>query len=135
MPHEPVIIQGKKDDGSIQFVVKGDCKITVKNSKGKEVFIKKLVEGHHFGEIGMIWDCERTATVYSMNYNTFAWMSRENYRRFIQDYPEFETCIKNHLVQNCDDHRIEFLQNMVKRVEYLDQVPIDILFDLIFSLQ
>ena len=54
------------------YVGKGDCKVTVRNARGKEVFVSKLNEGDHFGEIGMIYRCERTATVYSMNYNTFA---------------------------------------------------------------
>jgi len=62
------------DDQSFYYVGKGDCKVTVKNFRGKEIQVNKLVEGHHFGEISMIYNCERTATVYSMNYNTFAVM-------------------------------------------------------------
>ena len=33
------------------------------------------------------------------------------------------------------DPRIRFITEMIKRVEYLDRVPDDILFDLIFSMQ
>mmetsp|Transcript_30598 Transcript_30598/g.40708 ORF Transcript_30598/g.40708 Transcript_30598/m.40708 type:complete len:189 (-) Transcript_30598:1089-1655(-) len=83
----------------------------------------------------MIYGCERTATVYSMNYNTFAVMKPPLYRRLVQDYPEYEACLKRHLVKTYTDHRVKFLSNMVKRVEYLDQVPVEILFDLIFSLK
>lgn len=99
---------------------KGDCKVTVRNSHGKEIIVSKLMEGSHFGEIGMIYSCERSATVYSMNYNTFALLSENKYRRLIQDYPEYEISLKRYIVKNYKDHRIEFLQNMMKRIDYLD---------------
>lgn len=61
----------------------------------------------------MIYGCERSATVYSMNYNTFAVMRRNLYRRLIQDYPEYEMSLKSMVVRNYQDHRIEFLSNML----------------------
>ena len=119
---------------AMYYVGKGDCQVKIKNANGKEVFVRKLVLGQHFGEIGLIYGCERTATVYSMNYNTYAVMKKQLYRRLIQDYPEYEACMKRQVVSNYRDHRVEFLQAMVKKIEYFDQAPVDILFDLIFSL-
>lgn len=81
----------------------------------------------------MIYNTERSATVYSMNYNTFAVMNMPLYRRLVQDYPEYELSLKSYVVNHYMDHRVKFLAGMVKRVEYLDKVPEDILFDLIFS--
>ena len=136
LPHAAVLKQGDDlEEKSFYYVGKGDCKVTVRNNRGKEIQVQKLLEGQHFGEIGMIYGCERTATVYSMNYNTFAVMKPQLYRRLVQDYPEYEKCLKRYVVENYTDHRVKFLTNMVKRVEYLDQVPIDIQFDLIFSLK
>lgn len=40
-----------------------------------------------------------------------------------------------HVVKNYWDPRIKFIAEMIKRVEYLDKVPDDILFDLIFSMK
>lgn len=57
------------------FVGKGKCKVSVKNNRGKDIFVKDLDEGDHFGEVSLIFHCPRTATVTSMNYNTFAVMS------------------------------------------------------------
>jgi len=95
-----VLRQGEKDDGSLFYVGKGDCKVMVRNARGKEVFIRKLYEGSHFGEIGMIYGCERSSTVVSMNYNTFAVMKGELFRRLSQDYPEYEICLKRHVVRH-----------------------------------
>ena len=52
-PHEKVVSQGDYDARytTLYFVGKGDCKVTVRNAKGKEVFVSKLNEGDHFGEI------------------------------------------------------------------------------------
>lgn len=68
----------------------------------------------------MIYNTERSATVYSMNYNTYAVMKVPLYRRLAQDYPEYESCLKSYVVNNYKDHRVKFLASMVKRVEYLD---------------
>ena len=65
------------------FVGKGKCKVSVKNRRGKEIFVRELIEGDHFGEVSVIFGCPRTATVTSMNYNTFAMMSIVLYQRLI----------------------------------------------------
>lgn len=114
---------------------KGDCKVTVRNQRGKEIVVGKLDEGDHFGEIAMIYNTSRSATVYSMNYNTFALMRVPLFRRLVQDYPEYEASLKKYVVAKYKDHRVLFLQRMVRRVEYLDKVPEDIMIDLIFSLK
>ena len=107
----------------------------MKNHRGKEFTVRHLDEGDHFGEISMIYGCKRSATVYSMNYNTFAWMNRTAYKRLIQDYPEYETCLRRFVVREYWDLRTKFLIQMVKRVEYLDQAADDIVFDIVFSLE
>ena len=52
----------------------------------------------------------------------------------IQDYPEYEACLKRYVVDTYRDPRTCFIGEMIRRVEYLDKVPDDILFDLIFGL-
>ena len=61
-------------DINFYFVGKGICKITVKDKRGREIFIRNIYPGDHFGEISAIYGCKRTANVISMNYNTFSVM-------------------------------------------------------------
>ena len=51
----------------------GDCAVNIQD-ENKEIIVayKLLVEGDHFGEIGTIYQCRRTATIVSRNYNTMA---------------------------------------------------------------
>ena len=136
-PHRYVVEQGQKhsEDSELFYIGKGFCHVKVRDSKGAEVQIRRLNEGEHFGEIQIIYNCARTASVISMNYNTFATMNWHGYKRLIQDFPEYEVCLRRHVVSTYDDHRIKFIANMIKRVEYLDLVPLDILYELIFSLK
>ena len=52
--------------------------------------MKELSEGDHFGEVSIIFECAPTATVTSLNYNTFAVMTAVAYKRLVQEYPEYE---------------------------------------------
>ena len=72
-----------EDDQKLFYVGKGMCKVFVRDASNKEVMVKELYEGDHFGEIAIIYKCRRTATVQSMNYNTFAVMTPLAYRRLI----------------------------------------------------
>lgn len=139
LPHHAVFLQGQygQNDGqfALYYVGKGDCKVNVRENNGKEHFIRRLDEGDHFGEVSIIYGCPRTASVISMNYNTFALMTQQLYRRLIQDYPEYEACLKRYVVNTYRDNRIQFLIDTVRRVEYLSTTPIDILYELIFTLK
>ena len=106
----------------------------VRDHTGKENYIRRLNEGEHFGEVQVVYNCMRSASVISMNYNTFATISFEAYKRLLQDYPEYEVCLRRHVISRYQDMRIKFIEQMIRRVEYLDCVPIDILYELIFSL-
>lgn len=109
LPHHGVIFQGQggaNGDNSLYFVGKGDCKVNVRDNTGKEHFVRRLDEGDHFGEISIIYNCTRTASVVSMNYNTFAVMTQPLYKRLIQDYPEYENCLKKYVTNTYRDSRV-----------------------------
>jgi len=54
----------------------GDCAVNViDENRENHIAYKLLVEGDHFGEIGVVYDCCRTATIVSRNYNTMANLS------------------------------------------------------------
>ena len=46
------------------FIQSGDCAVNVVDDRRQEIIGHRLlVEGNYFGEIGLIYNCNRTATV------------------------------------------------------------------------
>ena len=82
-----------------------------------------------------MFGCPRTATVYSQSYNTYHFIKSSFYFRLVHDFPEYEKCLKQHVVAKYWDPRICFIAEMIKQVEYLEKLPDNILFDLIFSME
>ena len=87
LPHHSVVNQGeykdREEERLFYYVGKGDCKVTVRDVTGKETFVRRLDEGDHFGEMQIIYDSPRTATVVSLNYNTYAVMSVPLFKRLV----------------------------------------------------
>jgi len=48
---------------------------------GPKVFKKQLYDGDHFGEIGLLFDTKRTATVKSMNYGSLARLKESGFKQ------------------------------------------------------
>lgn len=79
------------------FLAKGDAFVVMKERTGKEHQLGRLEPGSHFGEIAMIYQTKRTATVISGNFSTFAKLSNEKYKELIQFIPELQSVIKKHI--------------------------------------
>jgi len=158
LPETAVVTQDNIPDdvaNSVMFFInKGTCTVQVNGVSGKDpITICELEEGEHFGEIHLIWNCARTATVISNNYNTLARLKRDNFEDLVADYPEFETLLKKHVLKvyaqrtkkmtfskdgvlrhENQDPRFKFLRDAIKRVPYLENIDEACLFDIIFAL-
>ena len=137
------------------FISKGSCKVNVRCDSSKEVTIRTLNEGDHFGEINLLYKCPRSATVISNNYNTLARLKLDNFKDLIAEYPEYEICLRNHVIkvygnmekqevnpkqvesqqQRQVDPKIAFLKATIKRVDYLKHIDDPIFFDIMFALK
>ena len=78
----------KQDDPSegyadlLYFLAKGSCEVFVKDQfEGlvEETLVNKLKDGDHFGEMTMLYECNRSATVIAESYCTCAAMNRKSY--------------------------------------------------------
>jgi hypothetical protein len=82
----------------------------------------------------MIYKCRRTATVISRNYNTLAILSEDDFKSLISEYPEYLKFLKASL---CDyvDKKKKFLIKMVRKITYFNQLSVDTLHEIIYSLR
>jgi CRP-like cAMP-binding protein len=75
-PEEKLVEQGEKAT-AIYFIVSGESMIFHYDLLRQDLFKKSLLSsGDHFGEIGCLYDCNRTCTVLSINYNILARLSK-----------------------------------------------------------
>lgn len=108
----------------------------VRDHMGRERYQpNKLENGDHFGEVSLIFDCARSATVISEHYNTFARLESGRYTQVIAEYPEWEEFLKQNAIKSYRDQKIQFILRMFRRVEYLANFDDAVLFDLMFKLE
>ena len=82
---------------------------------------KKLRVGDHFGEIGWIYECKRTATVRSENYGQLAMLKKSKLQELQRDFPEILDNFKFDIMMYKDPQRI-FLEATLSQVSYFDKL-------------
>ena len=109
LPDEEIVVQDDEFHSGMTafyFVNTGSCRVKVRDHNGRDITLKTLNEGDHFGEIALIYQTRRTATVISCNYNTLARMQYNRYLEVISDFPEYETCLKDYVLKTYNDKKI-----------------------------
>ena len=56
-----------------------------------------IEEGDFFGEISMIYGCNRTATVKSFKYSTLAKLAKDKYKEILIEFPTLQQELKKHI--------------------------------------
>jgi CRP/FNR family cyclic AMP-dependent transcriptional regulator len=82
-----IIRQG--DDSNMMFVLlEGEMKVYVEDDLGNQLTIRILKPSDTFGEVALIGDFPRTASVLTLTDCVVYVFSRGNYLAFLKDYPE-----------------------------------------------
>ena len=83
------VIFHAEDSGSVLFILKsGTVKISISDGKGKEDILKIVSSGDFFGEMSMLDDQHRSATVTAMEKCSALIIQRELFIDFIKKYPQ-----------------------------------------------
>ena len=91
-----------------------------------------MVHGDSFGEIGILFNCNRTCTVQSIDYNILARVSRPKLRQFYSDYPSFLTQLQKQVFGYSDRYKRE-MKNVFEKVEYLMDLQPHLFHQLIYA--
>ena len=89
--------------------------------------------GDYFGEIGLIYGCNRTATVKSGKYSTLAMLTKTHYKEILIEFPSLQQELKNNVFMYKDRLK-KFQQKSLGQVEYLKDIGDDALHDIIYNL-
>ena len=119
------------------FIAKGKCLVTVRDQIEERIEYftvhQELKEGSHFGEIALVYDCPRSATVESTNYITCASLSKEKYMDLLKIYPKIKNLFVKHIEKIYRDPVKLFLEMKLNRLSYFRKLPKHIKNEIIFN--
>ena len=82
-PKNTIIISEGEDSDSLYAILSGKVKVYLSDDDGREIIIKILDAGEHFGELALLDDSPRSASVMTIEETKLAVISK----------PSFEDCL------------------------------------------
>lgn len=106
------LVFNEGDPGNFLLVIRsGQVKITLPKEGGEELFLFKLGEGHFFGELTLLDETPRAATVTTTAPTEFLKIDGDDFRTLIESNKEFQRKILAHLSRRIREanHRARIL--------------------------
>lgn len=96
--------------------------------------VNKLRVGDNFGEVSLLYNCRRTASVLSTKYATLGWLPISKYNEL---HIKFHGVIEKlkHQVFNYNDSLKLFKENRLREIPYFKNLSQDAIHDVIFKLK
>ncbi len=118
-----VIIRQGDDTNNMFILLQGQMRVFVEDDQGKQLTVRILKSGDSFGEVALIGDFARTASVETMNDCEVAAFTRGNYLAFLRDYPEIALALAKTLANMVRDTTEELssiaLSDVYGRLSYI----------------
>ena len=71
------------------IIAKGECTVNVVDERKREDTGHRILRaGDYFGEIALLYGCQRTSTVISTKYSTLATLTRPRFKEISTEFPE-----------------------------------------------
>lgn len=112
--HAILITEGDETD-SLYIIQSGKVRIFKSNEEGKEIILNEQGPGEHFGELALVDDNPRSASVMALEKTRVAIISRQDFRQVLGKHPD----IAFSLIQEFS-RRIRVLSENVKDLALLD---------------
>ncbi len=109
-----LITEGDATD-SLYVILKGKVKVYLSDDRGREVILTQQVQGEYFGELALIDDAERSASVMTLEPCTFAIITKQAFKDILAVNPSIAITLIKDL-----SHRIRTLTDNVKSLALMD---------------
>lgn len=118
LPEYSVINQGEKGE-NLYFIAKGECTVAVTDHKGiKNYTNPPLRTGAVFGEIALLTNSDRTASVKTSMYSTIALLHKKDFGAVCRIYSDFYMKLKAKMKTYKDNLKM-FLKELIQNVDYM----------------
>lgn len=98
-----VIIQQGDDTNTMFILIEGEMRVYVEDEQGKQLMVRILKSGDSFGEVALMGDFPRTASVVTITDCVVAAFSREKYLSFLKHHPEIALALAKTLANMVRD--------------------------------
>lgn len=110
-PEEVIVSQGEPGT-KIYFIAKGGCYVHIRNRNNEKVKVNTLNAGDHFGEVAIINESKRTATVTANNYSTIAYLEKDVFYHVFSKYPDEFNAMKEARKNYQDEWKVFMKENL-----------------------
>lgn len=111
IPRHTVVLNAGDSTDNIYFVLSGSLKVQVSDEDGREVILSKLGPGELFGEMGVLDENPRSATVLAVEPSQVVVMGKADFKQCLIDNPDVSLFIMRNLTKRLRmaDRNIESL--------------------------
>lgn len=132
---DDVIIQQYDESNDMYIIAKGECVVEILNHKKRWQRNHKLLRiGEYFGEISLIYNCTRTATVYSRKYTTLAKLTQTKFKEINTEYPEIVSIFKEGILKYDYQYK-RFMKTTLNQIPFLKNIDGSSFIDVLYSMQ
>lgn len=114
-PKNAVVINEGDETDSLYIIISGAVKVFLSDEHGKEIIINNQGPGEYFGELALIDDAQRSASVMTTEKSTFSMISKNDFREVLAKNPNIALSLIKDLTQ-----RVRALTDNVKSLALLD---------------
>ncbi len=114
-PKNTIIINENDFADSLYLIESGKVKVYCSDKNGKEFIMNTMGEGEYFGELALLDDDKRSASVRTMEKSTFSIVYKEDFNRLMDENPNIARTMIRNLTQ-----RVRTLTEKVKSLALQD---------------
>ncbi|CAI2376015.1 unnamed protein product [Moneuplotes crassus] len=134
-PEQEIVKQGEPGY-KFYFIAQGQCDVFINDAYSSPIYEKTLETGNYFGEVAIIKNCKRTATIKSQSFSTCSSLEYQAFLTFLEEYPILKTNFTERMKTSYNDHWRKFTRKCLRNVDYLKNgISDEILDEISFTLE
>jgi len=110
-----VVINEGDEANSLFIIIEGSLKVFLGNEEGKEIIINTLGPGEHFGELALLDDEPRSASVMTLEKSSIGVISKADFQSVLTRHPELALKLLAEMTR-----RVRVLSDNVKTLALMD---------------
>lgn len=114
-PKNSIIINEGDSSDSLYIIINGRVTVYLSDENGKEVILNSQGEGDYFGELALVDDDKRSASVVTTEKSTFLVISKTDFKKVLSLHPELAFNLIRGLTR-----RVRHLTDNVRSLALLD---------------